>query len=176
MATKIFTSQKWSTKIRRGDSSAWLNDSCPASQLKSAICWNTVVSQDSKLGLKFRCFFSLWDNASRGIFQSFLTILLAQKSADMVLLTKMVFVKWQSKFVCTSFEFVVIFNASSVQFLASERFPSSLWHYSTTKLLMFTLVSKLDCTLVLFQRTNLGFGVKSELKNGIQKRTFLRLY
>lgn len=46
-------------KIRRGDSSAWLDDGCPASQLKSAICWNTVVSQDSKLGLKFRCFFSL---------------------------------------------------------------------------------------------------------------------
>lgn len=144
-------------KIRRGDSSAWLDDGCPASQLKSAICWNTVVSQDSKLGLKFRCFFSLWDNASRGIgFQSFLTILLAQQSAEIMLLTKTVFVKWQSKFVCTSFEFVVIFNASSVQFLASERFPSSLWHYSTTKLLMFTLVSKLDCTLVLFQRTNLG--------------------
>lgn len=51
---------------------------------------------------------------------------------------------------------------------------------------MFTLLSKLDCTLVLFQRTNLGFDVKfelqttacqipayeqsTELKNGIQKK------
>lgn len=75
----------------------------------------------------------------------------------MALLTKMVFEKWESKFVCTSFEFVVIFNASSVQFLASERFPSSLWHYSTTKPLLFTLISKLHWTLILFQRTNLGF-------------------
>lgn len=61
----------------------------------------------------------------------------------MALLTKIVLVNWESKFVRMSFEFVVIFNASAVQFLASERFPSSLWHYSTTMPSMFTLITKL---------------------------------
>lgn len=65
------------------------------------------------------------------------------QSAEMALLTKMVLVKWESKFVRASFEFVVVFKASSVQFLASERFPSSLWHYSTTTSSLFTLISKL---------------------------------
>lgn len=55
----------------------------------------------------------------------------------------MVFVKWESKFVRMSFEFGVIFSASSAQFRASERFPSSLWHYSTTKSPVFSLISKL---------------------------------